>query len=314
MIINLPYTSLKTFEAVVRLRGFGRAAVELGVSQSAVSQHVKALEEWTNQTLIVRGHRESRATRDGKLLADAVADGLGQICEVCVELRSKRRADMEITVSCPPGFGVNWLFPRLIDFDQTYPGTRISISTTADPGGILTRQEDVAIRYGPGTFTGLHVERLIGERIFPVCSPRLAEQDPGIHCTEDVFKHTLLVDELADIGGNPPTWYYWAEKVGTHIPHNTRTRQFSQSNMVVQAAVQGFGVALGREPLVVDALRLGQLIRPLPGFVTSEFSYWFVCTKANIRSKRIGDFRDWLMQQADAQPTLDRSGADPAAD
>ena len=102
MLTGLPFSALRAFEAVVRLRGFGRAAEELGVSQSAVSQHVRQLEEWTGAKLLTRGARHSTATEDGQRLADAVASGLGKIGEVCSQIRQRARGDHTITVSCLP--------------------------------------------------------------------------------------------------------------------------------------------------------------------------------------------------------------------
>ena len=301
MIPNLPFTSLRAFEAVARLKGFGRAAEELGVSQSAVSQQVKLLEEWTKRKLLVRGHRYTHVTAEGRFLAEAVADGLGQIANICSDFRNKRHDDPTIIVSCLPGFAFNWLFPRLIDFDQQYPKIPVSISTFSDPDQFFSGNADVAICYGIGGYTGFHVEKLMDEQIFPVCSPMFAQENRELRVPDDVFKYTLLVDDLADTGGNPPTWAYWAEKLGIPVPKDTIRRRFGQSNMVVQAAASGFGIALGREPLVVDALRQGTLVRPFSCMVDSEFSYWFVCPKKKIASKRIRIFRDWLKAQVQLQ-------------
>ena len=107
MIVNLPYSALRAFEAVVRHSGFSPAAAELGVSQSAVSQHVRALEEWLGLELLVRGARSSRPTREGELLALAISEGLGRISDVCTQLRDKTRTDRTIVISCLPGFAFN---------------------------------------------------------------------------------------------------------------------------------------------------------------------------------------------------------------
>ena len=105
MLPNLPFIALRAFEAVVRLQGFGRAAEELGVTQSSVSQHVKLVEEWIGCSLLVRGPRTTLATKEGRTLANAIASGIGQIGEHCDKLRHKGGADPTITISCAPGFG-----------------------------------------------------------------------------------------------------------------------------------------------------------------------------------------------------------------
>ena len=301
MLPNLPFLALRAFEAVVRLRGFARAAEELGVTQSSVSQHVKVVEEWIGRKLLVRGPRDTVATKEGKLLATAIATGIGQIGDLCDKMRHKGGADPAITVSCLPGFAVNWLFPRLIRFDQLHADTPVSISTDASPLGFATGQSDLAILYGMGNYPGLHVERLMDERLFPVCAPSLLAEGPPLAELADLARHTLLMDELADVGGTPPTWAFWAEETGQTLPKPARVRQFGQTNMVVQAAVQGLGVALGREPLVMDALANGSLVQPLQGVALSQYSYWLVCPKAAIKSGRLRRFRDWLVSEAGGQ-------------
>lgn len=298
MLPNLPFLALRAFEAVVRLRGFARAAEELGVTQSSVSQHVKVVEEWIGRKLLVRGPRDTVATNEGKLLATTIATGIGQIGDLCDKMRHKGGADPAITVSCLPGFAVNWLFPRLIRFDQLHADTPVSISTDASPLGFATGQSDLAILYGMGNYPGLHVERLMDERLFPVCAPSLLKEGPPLDDLADLARHTLLMDELADVGGTPPTWAFWAEQTGQTLPKPARVRQFGQTNMVVQAAVQGLGVALGREPLVMDALANGSLVQPLQGVALSQYSYWLVCPKATIKSERLRRFRDWLLVEA----------------
>lgn len=304
MLPNLPFMALRAFEAVVRLRGFARAADELGVTQSSVSQHVKVVEEWIGRKLLVRGPRDTVATNEGKLLAAAIASGIGQIGDLCDKMRHKGGSDAAITVSCLPGFAVNWLFPRLIRFDQLHADTPVSISTDASPLGFATGQSDLAILYGMGNYPGLHVERLMDERLFPVCSPALLREDLPLDELADLAHHTLLMDELADVGGTPPTWAFWAEQTGQILPKPARVRRFGQTNMVVQAAVQGLGVALGREPLVRDALANGSLVRPLEGVALSQYSYWLVRPKATMKSERLRRFCDWLFVEAGGEKPL----------
>ncbi len=304
MIANLPYTALRTFESVVRLRGFGRAAEELGVTQSAVSQHVKSLEEWLGRRLMNRGGGRAVPTDEGVRLAAAVAEGFGQVAALCHELRDDGAQNLTIGLSCLPGFAYNWLFPRLINFDQRHPEFPVSIITSASLTNFTDDEADLAIRYGLGGYAGLHVEPLLSERIFPVCSPALLERSPPLREVADLARHTLLVDDVADIGGSPPTWHYWAKEAGVALPRPARTRRFGQSNMVVQAAVRGLGVALGREPLVIDALCDGTLVRPFPQVVVSQFSYWLVCPTGALKSDRIKAIRDWLIEEAKRQPAI----------
>ena len=303
MKANLPFGALRTFESVARLRGFGRAAEELGVTQSAVSQQVKSLEEWLGCQLMTRGAGRVTPTEDGARLAQTVATGFGAVAGLCHELRATRSTGPAIGLSCLPGFAVNWLFPRLIHFDQRHPDIPVSIITTDALADFGEADTDIAIRYGLGGYAGLHVEKLMSERLFPVCAPGLLARVP-LKQVADFARHTLLYDDVADTGGTPPTWDYWARELGITLPRPARTRRFGQSNMVVQAAISGFGVALGREPLVIDALSDGRLVRPFPDMVVSQFSYWIVCPVEALTSPRVTAIRGWLQDEAARQPAV----------
>ncbi|EEE35943.1 transcriptional regulator, LysR family [Rhodobacteraceae bacterium KLH11] len=301
MILNLPYSALRAFEAVVRHSGFSPAADELGVSQSAVSQHVRTLEEWLGRALLVRGARQSRPTREGEQLARAISEGLGRISEVCTHLRDKSRSDRTIVISCLPGFAFNWLFPRLIHFDLAHPDLSISIATDTGLLPFSGVDADIGIRYGKEQSSGLQVDLLMSERLFPVCAPALL---PRLTTIEDLSRHTLLVDENLHHGAASPTWEFWARQCQLTLPGSLRTRRLGQANMVVHAAVEGLGVALGREPLVIDPLAQGKLVRPFPQITRSLLSYWLVRRPEAKDSPKINEFLGWIQGEVKAQPAL----------
>lgn len=301
MIINLPYATLRAFEAVVRHAGFSAAAEELGVSQSAISQHVKSLEEWLGQDLLVRGARQSRPTREGEQLALAISEGLGRISDVCTQLRDKQRTDRTIVISCLPGFAFNWLFSRLLHFDIAHPDLSISIATDTGERPFTGADADIGIRYGRGDFPGLTIDLLMGEQLFPVCAPALL---PRLKNIDDLARHTLLVDENLPHGDASPTWDFWARDHGFDLPKPLRTRRFGQANMVTQAAIEGLGLALGRKPLVIDALIDGRLVRPFPQVSTSHYSYWLVRRPEMGDSQKVQIFLDWIKAEARNQPEI----------
>ncbi|MCG6902309.1 MAG: LysR family transcriptional regulator [Rhodobacter sp.] len=304
MILNLPYTALRAFEAVVRHATFSAAAEELGVSQSAVSQHVKALEEWLGHPLMTRGARRSEPTRDGARLARAIAEGLGRITDVCEDIRDKRRADNTIVISCLPGFAFIWLFPRLLKFDLAHPHLSISIATDTGLSGFSGARADIGIRYGMGNNPGFKVEPLMGEDLFPVCAPALLDGEHPLRQPSDIAFHTQLRDEFSPFTRNPPSWEFWANENGLTLPRPARVRNFGQSNMVIQAAIQGGGVALGRGPLVVDALVDGRLVRPFAQTARSRLKYWLVYAEGAPDSEKIRLFIDWITSEAADQPKL----------
>ncbi len=310
----MPYTSLRAFEAMARHGSFSAAADELGVSQSAVSQHVKTLEEWLGHQLITRGPRRSEPTRDGARLAQAITDGLTGISDVCEDIRDKHRADNKIVISCSPGLAFIWLFPRLMRFDLAHPHLSISIATDTGVDRFSTAQADIGIRYGMGDNPGFLVEPLMDEDLFPVCAPALMAGSHPVHQLSDLAYHTQLRDEFTPGLQHPPSWEYWARMNDLSLPAPARIRRFSQSNMVVQAAIEGVGVALGRGPLVVDALHDGRLVRPFPHVARSRLKYWLVYSES-VRSMRgVRQFIDWIKSEAHQQSELVDSASNPTPD
>lgn len=301
MILNLPFAALRAFEAVARHGSFSEAADELGVGQSAVSQHVKSLEEWLGHDLITRGPKRSLPTRDGSRLALSIADGLGQISEVCEDIRDKRRDDTTIVISCHPGFAFIWLFPRLLSFDQAHPEFAISITTDTGLRGVARAEADIAIRYGTGDFPGFTAVPLMRETLSPVCAPRLLKGPKPLRSIADLAFHTQIRDDFAPTTTELPTWEYWARETGQSLPTPARIRSFSQSNMVVQSTLQGDGIAMGRSPLVMDALRDGRLVQPFPQSVPSPLNYWLVYPDDQRRARKIVLFLDWITTEAREQ-------------
>ncbi len=295
MLRILPFTALRTMEAVVRLRGFGRAAEELNVTQSAVSQHIKSLEEWIGHKLLVRGARKTAPTEAGVRLAAAVTEGFGVIETVCDELRGHRSTSSPgLLVAAPAGFAYIWLLPRLLSFDEHHQDIPISMSTDAWAREVSNPETDVIIHYGTGGFPGMHAERLLTETMAPVCAPQVASQISNI---EDLSKITALVDAPVDHDFEP-NWDFWAREIGEPLPDFRRRRSFAQANMVIQAAIEGLGIAMGRSTLVADALKNGTLVHPLDKPVVSQHAYWFVCSHEALNTKPVQAFRVWLHAEA----------------
>ncbi len=296
MLKTLPFNALRTLESVVRLRGFGRASDELNISQSAVSQHIKQLEEWLGHQLLIRKNPKVIPTENGTRLANAARDGFGMVETICDSLRdNKKTVNKGILVAAPPGFAFIWLLPRLLDFSNRHPDIQISLSTDPKSHDPSTSAADIIIAYSAGGFPNLHSEKLMGERMYPVCSPLLAE---GIKKPGDLKNCVILQDGQSD-SEHLTNWDFWANEVGIKLPTPYRKQVYGQANMVIQAAINGSGVAMGRCPLVIDALEAGQLVRPFSEMAVSQFSYWFVCAHSNTTSKSIQIFRSWLHKQAE---------------
>ncbi|WP_052245473.1 LysR substrate-binding domain-containing protein [Halocynthiibacter namhaensis] len=256
------------------------------------------LETWLGRDLLVRGARRSKPTAEGQILAHTVDESLGRIDEVCNDIRRQKFKASGLVVCCPPGFAFTWLFPRLLDFDLKHPEISLSISTDSAEMSRLPDSADIGIRYGLGDFPGLYVEHLMSERVFPVCAPNLlAGANEGQADPAELHGFTLLMDEFHNRAGTPPDWKFWALETGVMLPKGMRSRSFSQSNLVTQAAIQGLGVAMGREPLVAAALDDGSLVRPFPKTARSQYSYWIVCPHSARNHSQIQSFIAWVRGQ-----------------
>jgi LysR family glycine cleavage system transcriptional activator len=298
-----PISALRAFEAAARLKSFTMAAEELGLTQSAISHQVHSLEDQLGFELFHREPRRIVLTLKGDRLAAAVREGLGVVAQA---LRELTRADNgpRLTVSTLPGFAVKWLFPRLIRFDERHPDIELAIATTGQIADFSAGEVDVAIRYGTGRYPGLHVEKILDEDMFPVCAPRLLKGPKAIRVAADLARAPLLHDDILSLDGRTPGWWTWLDAAHVTGVDLSKGRRFGQSNMSIQAAIEGLGVALGRTPLVGDDLAAGRLVRPFDIAVPSGYAHYFVCPARALNVPKIAAFREWLLEEAKAAARL----------
>ena len=300
-----PVASMRALEAAVRHENFSAAAEELGVTQSAISHKIKELEDKLEVQLFRRLARTTVPTDNARSLGRAIKSGTSIIQDAVEEIMSTS-AGRALTISALPGFAVQWLFPRLIDFDERYPGVSISLGTADTLTDIAGGEADVAIRYGRGNYSGVLVEKLMDDHMFPVCSASyLAEHEP-IDSPADLLNPTLLIDDTHVIDGYEASWRRWFELVDQPFTPSTNFKKFGQSNMVIQAALSGRGMALGRSALVVDEILAGNLVIPLNHAFPSGFGHYLITAKSRPGKPNVEAFRRWIKQQAaDCNETID---------
>ena len=158
---------------------------------------------------------------------------------------------------------------------------------------------DVALRYGPGGYSGVRVDRLFGQVYTPVCSPMLLSGEHPLGQPDDLRHHTLLHVDWKDADAS---WRMWLLAAGLHDVDPTRGPRFTMENMAVQAALDGQGVALMGDILVADDLAAGRLVRPFdPSLSTPlKFSYYLLSAKDSAGQPKVAAFRDWLLEEARA--------------
>lgn len=300
-----PLGALVAFEAAGRHLSFTRAAAELHVTQTAISHQVRALEEHLAVRLFRRLPRALSLTDAGERFLPVVREALDRIDEASARLR-QRDASGTLTVSVLPSFAARWLVPRLGRFRAAHPTIDVRIDARPELVDFVHDDVDVAVRYGRGRYPGLRADRLMAEEIFPVCSPALRRGRPPLRRPNDLRHHTLLHAETHD------DWHAWLLARGVRGVEPTRGPMFTDSSMVVQAAVAGQGVALGRRVLVDADLAAGRLVRPFGRALPSAFAYFVVCPESGAERPKVRAFREWLLAEARAVPYPHRTGLRPA--
>jgi LysR family glycine cleavage system transcriptional activator len=293
-----PLNALRAFEAAARHLNFSRAADELTVTPGAVSQQIQNLEDYVGAALFKR-------TPKGLLLTDAAQTALPALREAfdrLAEAASLLTAAVDgrrLTLTAPPSFAAKWLVPRLGAFEQGHPQVDIWLSAGIELVDLTAGEVDVAIRYGSGRYPGLEVRRLLGETVIPVVSPELLKEQP-LERPEDLANHILLHDGSPDFDDSCPDWSMWLAARGLRGVDGQRGPRFNQSSLVIEAAVNGRGVALAKRTLAQDDLEAGRLVAPLQIATAVDFAYYLVHPKAKGRLPQVKAFVSWIEAEVQA--------------
>ncbi len=286
-----PLNALKAFEAAARHESFTRAAEELCVTQGAVSHQVRALEAELGLKLFNREPHRLTITEMGRDYLVVVRDALDRIAVGTDRLLQRQSAGV-LTVSTSPNFASKWLIHRLGSFAEVYPNIDLRVSATLHHVDFAREDVDVAVRHGDGTAPGLDITRLWTEELFPVCSPRLLRGRHALRSPADLAHHTLLhLDHRQD-------WSKWLDAAGIKDADLSRGPVLNQASMVIDAAVDGQGVALARTALAARDLISDRLVRPFVLALPVSYAYWIVCPKATAKLPKIVTFREWLLAEA----------------
>lgn len=292
-----PLNSLRVFEAAARYLSFTRAAEELFVTQAAVSHQVKALEEFLGIKLFRRRNRSLLLTEEGqgyfldiKDIFTEIADATDKVLE-----RSEKGA---LTISLSPSFAIQWLVPRLADFNAKQPDIDVRIKAVDMDDGLLTDDVDVAIYYGRGNWPGVRADKLYLECLLPVCSPQLLLGDKPLNTLEDLKAHTLLHDS------SRKDWKQYAKEHHIESVNLNQGPIFSHSSMVIQAAAHGQGIALVNNVLVQPELEAGRLVQAFDEVLVSKNAFYVVCDAKQADVGRVATFRDWMLQKAASEQDL----------
>ncbi len=289
--------SLRVFEAAARHLSFSRAANELGVTPAAVSNQIRTLEEQLKIRLFMRTSRSIRLTTPGQILFTGAGEAFALLHRTMERIVSEEGRTLAVTTS--PSFAAKWLVPRLDAFRRVHPEIDVSIDVSDRVVDLGDADARIGIRFGSGSYPGLHADRLFEEFLFPVCSPRLLQGPHPLRHPGDLRHHTLIHLEWRARGDTWPDWRTWLLAAGVADLDATRGLHFSQTDLAIQAAIGGQGVALGNTSLVGDDLTSGRLVRPfdLSLKASSLFAYHLVIPQAIIERPLIAAFRNWILAE-----------------
>ena len=294
-----PLNSLRAFEAAARHLSISTAAGELNVTPAAVSQQIKGLEGQLGLSLFRRMNRALALTEHGRLLLPGLSDGFDQLDNAVAEVRHAQEGG-PLNLSTSPSFASKWLIPRLDRFQAAHPEVEVRISAGMDLVDFRRDEVDCAVRFGRGRYEGVEAIWLLGEEVFPVCSPNLLDVPQGLHNPDQLRHHRLLHDGTPMFDDVTPDWRMWLQAARVNDVDPGHGMTLTPWTMVVQAAIEGQGVALGRRALVADDLAAGRLVRPFDLGLPLPFSHWLVYPPGAERRPKVRAFRDWLVGEAEA--------------
>jgi LysR family glycine cleavage system transcriptional activator len=285
------------FEAAARHLSFTKAGDELYLTQSAVSRQIKELEEQLGVPLFQRRHRALTLTEAGQQLYAAAAQVLSTMRSTTERLRAQAGRRRPLAVTTTNSFASLWLIPRLANFTREHPGVDVRITADVRVQDLERDGLDIALRHGPAALAGPDAVRLFGEKVFPVCSPKLLKKIP-LAKPADLRHHVLLHYDDPDARHPWLHWKTWLEVEHIADLKPAGTLSFSGFEQIIPAAVAGHGVALGRSPLVKNLLDSGELVAPFKSQADPARAYFAVVAKSAASRPEVKDFVEWLKAEA----------------
>ena len=287
-----PLNSLKSFEAAGRLLSFTRAANELNVTQAAVSHQIKVIEDFLGLSLFIRYPRKLALTEQGKLLLPEVIEAFDKVSNAIGAISQESSSKM-ISVRLAPSFAAKWLSPRLKYFWLQHPEIDLCLYH-AHPAVEFDREQiDIAVTYGKGDWPGVVADPILSLDFYPVCTPAFMSNDRPLSNINNLRYYSLLHD------ANYECWSDWLKLAGLEQINANKGTIIDDTNVLIQAAVDGQGVALGSSTFVQDLLDSGRLIKPFDITLVNEFAYYVVCPEAHLKNPSVQAFKDWLLDLGD---------------
>ncbi len=298
--------TLRAFESAARHLNFTKAANELHVTQSALSQRIGALEAELGFPLFLRRGRQIDLTPRGAAIAQAMGRAMAEITRAFVGLEESEGA-RTLVISVLPSFATRWLMPRLMGFQSAHPSLEVQVNAEGRLIDLTASEADLALRFGTGRYPGHHVDFVMDDYVVPVAQPALLAAHKANVAGKTPFdaealaRLPLIFDSAVERDASGTDWRSWFENAGVANPPRPTGLRFSQADLMLQAAAQGQGVALARYSLVHDDLASRRLVPVLKdAMLRARYDYYLVCLPEKAERPAVAAFRAWLHAEARA--------------
>ena len=290
--MQLPLRAISVFHAAAKAGSVSKAAEQLGVTPSAVSQQIQTLELQLGTSLMVKVGRNVTLTEAGERYFASITDELERIAEATNLIRGFRSV-MTLSVRATPTLSNKWLLPRLSSFLDRYPDIEVRLDGTNEPTDFSRELVDVEIRHGDGRWTGLFVEGLVEETFVPVCSPDYA-------AAGSLTPIDLLDRRLIHSVKSQAQWTRWFGLAGVPQERRWKRVSFDRSHMAIDAATDGMGIALESTLMTEREIGRGALVCPVGASPDIRMvTQWIVCPHDRLRHRKVRIFLDWLREERD---------------
>ncbi len=288
---RIPVGPLRAFDVAARHLNLSAAAADLNVTHAAVSRQVKQLEQRLGVKLFERLPRGLKLTAHGALLAEGTRDAFDRLASAIedVSLPAVRR---KLTISTFASLAARWLMPRVGEFSTLFPEVDLQVVTSTRLVDFAREDVDIGIRFGSGRYPGLHVVPLFKPQEIVIASPALLKRGAPLQTYTDLKHYTLLHDD------SHRPWMRWLEAVGAKGVNARRGIICGDRNAMLQAALEGQGIALASHVFVASDLASGRLVRVFETEVASPFAIYAVCLPRRLNDPTVSGAMDWLAREA----------------
>jgi LysR family glycine cleavage system transcriptional activator len=289
-----PLTALRCFETAARRESFTLAAEELFLTPSAVSHQIKSLEAFLGNELFVRIGRKMLLTEAGAAYYETIRGAFKEILAATRAI-SEPKAGATLKVNVLPHFASVWLMPRLKHLLRTHANLELQIFSDRRPVNFSESSIDCDIRYGHGRWPNLCSDLLLRDVLTPLCSPSMSGA-ADLSLPADILRHPLIY------GNKRTNWDSWAAQYDVDGVEEATKIVFDRSNLAIDAAVVGLGIALESLLLASHAVAAGALVAPLKQYCISVEGYYLVYPKSHAKIERVRLFRSWLVEMLAEEP------------